>query len=262
MTDDHIHLSDACRLGEPCGGVSRRALLRGLGATGAVLIGGSLLAGCAATSVNRGQVGEPIPDGRRRTRVDRGEPLRRPYEPSEPVTPAYRLPPGVIGRDRWAAFGPNYQKANPMSRIRRITVHHDGMGPFTSTDMMATKQRLESIRKAHLGQGWADIGYHYVVDPAGRVWEARPTSLQGAHVRDENDGNLGIMVLGNYERQRPTGQATASLEAFIIQQRQQYGVPVSAVYTHQELRATACPGRSLQAFLDSSRSGTGRIARS
>lgn len=170
--------------------------------------------------------------------------------------------PGVMPRTAWTRAQPNLPDTNPMNGVSRITVHHDGMNPFTSMAEGAASQRLESIRRAHVGSnGWADIGYHYVVDPAGRVWEARPVWLQGAHVKDNNEHNLGVMMLGNYDQQAPTNAATKSLDDFVAVMMRKYKVPVSRVYTHQEIRPTACPGTSLQRFMLSARARGGELAR-
>ena len=70
------------------------------------------------------------------------------------------------------------------------------------------------IRRGHVNHnGWADIGYHFAVDRAGRVWSCRPLVWQGAHVKDRNEGNIGVLVLGNFEIERPT---SAQLNALAI----------------------------------------------
>jgi hypothetical protein len=169
---------------------------------------------------------------------------------------------GVIDRSNWARGGPIRSLANPMNGIYRITIHHEGevaSGLFSKEDVA---RRMEGIRQWHTGpkNGWADIGYHYVIDPAGRVWEARPLSLQGAHVKDNNEHNLGIMLMGDFNRQRPTGEQIAALVAFVPQQMQKYRVPVGRVHTHQELMPTACPGRNLQRFMVAARSRGGQLS--
>ena len=126
------------------------------------------------------------------------------------------------------------------------------MQPFTDTSYQAAANRLESIRRAHIKrkpQRFGDIGYHYAIDPAGRVWCCRPLTYQGAHVRGQNPGNLGIVVLGNYDKQTVNRAQQAALAAFLAAQTRQYRVPVSRIHTHQEMAATACPGRSLQKFM-------------
>ncbi len=98
------------------------------------------------------------------------------------------------------------------------------------------------------------------MDPQGRVWEGRPIALQGAHVKIANPRNMGILVLGNFEVERPTEQATSAVERFIVEQMRLHRVPASQIYTHRELAATACPGRNLQRLMVSARSRGGLIA--
>jgi len=170
------------------------------------------------------------------------------------------LPEGVIARNRWAAQGPKESLADAMGGVGHITVHHDGMSPYRSTTRGDAMRRIEAIRSAHRGRGWADIGYHFAVDPAGRVYECRPTRLQGAHVKHHNEHNVGIVVLGNFMEQRPTLDARRAVDALVADQMRRYGVPVSRVHTHRELRPTACPGTHLQRHMEAARSSRGALA--
>ena len=135
----------------------------------------------------------------------------RRLQPSpSPSAPTLATPSGVISRSNWAGGNPVPSRMNRNRPITRITLHHDGMQPFTSTSTDAAAARLESIRRSHLQrrpQRFGDIGYHYAIDPAGRVWCCRPLGYQGAHVAGKNPGNLGIVVLGNYDRQSPNRAA-------------------------------------------------------
>ena len=201
-------------------------------------------------------VGRPIPDNPRPANIS---PTVR-QGTTAASTPAFTVPSGVIPRTQWAAAGPELRLADPMVRVERITVHHDGMPPVALTSQAAVAARIEQIRKGHRGNGWADIGYHYIVDPQGRVWEGRPIALQGAHVKLANPRNMGVLVLGNFEVQRPTPAATDSVERFLVEQMRRYRVPVNSVYTHKELAATACPGRNLQQVMVSTRARGGTVA--
>jgi hypothetical protein len=123
------------------------------------------------------------------------------------------------------------------------------MSKFISTSKNEAADRLEIIRKSHLrrnGGRWGDIGYHFAIDPAGRLWQARPLTWQGAHVLAKNEGNIGVVVLGNYERQSVNRAQLAAVTSTLQLLMNKYKVPVSKVRTHQEWAATACPGKSLQ----------------
>jgi hypothetical protein len=174
---------------------------------------------------------------------------------------------GIVSRREWTNAQPNMSLINPMNGVSRITVHHDGMPPVTLRSKAEVARRLEQIREAHVGRhddggrNWADIGYHYIVDPQGRVWEGRPVRFQGAHVHNNNEHNLGIMVLGNFDEQKPTPEALATLDAFLADRMRGCRVSLERVFTHQEINPTACPGSNLQAYMRATRSNTGRLAR-
>ena len=169
---------------------------------------------------------------------------------AQPVTlPEPNSSIGAITRSTWAKGQPIPRNMNRMLPARYITIHHDGMTPFTSTSKYSAASRLEIIRKSHLrrdGGRWGDIGYHFAIDPAGRLWQGRPLMWQGAHVRARNEGNIGVVVLGNYERQSVNRAQIAAIESTLRSLMKKYSVSVSKVRTHQEWAATACPGKSLQ----------------
>ena len=255
-------------------GLDRRAaLLRAALGLGAVGLAASFLTGCGGRSSRAGRLagggvsglGQPIPPDpvlHRRSGVVRAgsSSSRSPVPPrSGGVVASGGQQAGVIGRSSWARGGPVMSLANPMGPVRRITIHHDGIGSAPSGDWGDSARRLETIRRGHLSRGWADIGYHYAVDPSGRVWACRPTSLQGAHVSDNNENNVGIVVLGDFERSQPSDQARRALSEFVGSQMRQHRVHPRNVYTHRELASTVCPGTNLQRFLVWSRTPTGSI---
>lgn len=250
--------------------ISRREVLV---AGGVATLGVIVAAGCASkpaptaptSDVLRFPNGRPIvpPGGGVASRSGSSTPVPAPLPP---------VPPGgggsvqVMARTMWTRAGiARPRDINPMGRVLRITVHHEGVTRFTSPSMGDVAGRLEAVRRAHVaaeptGRGWADIGYHYVIDPAGRVWEGRNIRYQGAHVKDQNENNLGIMCLGNFELQAPTEAQRRTLDRFVAQQMKLYRVPMTAVRTHRERAPTECPGRLLQAYIDLSRRPGGGMA--
>ena len=224
---------------------------------------GLVLGGCAGrrsdnltSSRAAGASAAPAPAWNRATPA---KPVYAP--PPAAVAPVVRAPVpmasgfSAIPRSAWASTGPNLSTINPMNGVTRITVHHEGFRPFWSADTRTTAIRLEQIRRTHTAdRGWADIGYHYIVDRAGNVWEGRDIRYQGAHVKDNNEHNLGIMLLGNFEQQTPTQTQLTTLQSTLRFMMARHRVPVSRVYTHRELGKTACPGRNLQPRVASLRS--------
>ncbi len=173
--------------------------------------------------------------------------VRSPVRPAPaPTVAAGKLPVDALARSQWAKAGPIMARVNPLGAVNRITVHHEGSNPVWFADVNATKARLEVIRQQHVQRGWADIGYHFVIDRGGRVWAGRDLRYQGAHVKENNENNIGIMVLGNFDRQAPTSVQINTLRNTLSALMRHYRVPANRVFTHQELMPTACPGKSLQ----------------
>lgn len=218
---------------------------------GFLLLALSLLAGCAKQTTRAMLPNPPWPSLDLPPMEELPESWSR-YEPPAPEplpqSPSWRGT--VLARNKWAKGGPIPNRMNRMSPVRHITVHHDGMAPFYETDRPSTSARIEAIRRAHRGRGWGDIGYHLVVDRAGRVWEGRPMGYQGAHVKDHNFANIGVVALGNFDRQQPTGAQLDTVQHLLGELMSSYGVPTSRVRTHQEWAPTACPGRHLQEYMN------------
>ncbi len=192
-------------------------------------------------------------------------------EPTEPPDQGDRKPDpkpkeGISSRDRgrdrkrvprseWTQARPDVDDVNMMNGVNRITLHHEGMEAITTTSYRKTLEEVRAIRHSHVhARGWSDIGYHFIVDRAGRVWEGRPIRYQGAHVTGHNKHNVGVVALGNFNRQSPTEEQIQGMVRIVRKLQAKYDVPADQIYTHRELGSTACPGRRLQARIERLRS--------
>ncbi len=197
--------------------------------------------------------GEPESPPRAATRTDvtrsapeRSEPVRRSAtRRSSPEAPAR-----ILDRGDWDARAPMASRLRPMGTISRITVHHSAGQSFWAYSQEDTATHIRSIQRYHQDERkWADIGYHYIIDRAGNIWEGRSRQWQGAHAGGQaNRGNIGIVVLGNYARQGLNREQVRSLANLVGQLSDRYGVPHYRVYTHKEIQPghnTACPGPAL-----------------
>lgn len=117
------------------------------------------------------------------------------------------------GLSDWAPkkdnFPPDYRK------VDRIIIHHSA-GTNDIPNPIAT---IQSIYRYHaVTQGWSDIGYNYIIDREGKIYEGRTggNGVRGAHVYARSDclnfnhGSIGIVLLGNYSTEEPP---TAMYEA-------------------------------------------------
>ncbi len=238
-------------------GIQRRIVLgsalRAL-AIGGIAAGG--IVGCTSTARQLRSLPDPDLPASGRMAGSSRRPL--PVTPKVESTPGM---PGVLARSSWTNARPNYRGMDKHTKpLHCITVHHDGLDfekhAFTSTRSSAAKARLLLYHGGHVNHnGWADIGYHFAIDRAGQVWECRPLAYQGAHVRGRNDGNVGILVMGNFDVQRPSSAQVRALSGHVNALCLSFGIKRNAVHTHKEWKGakTACPGKHLQAQVNTLR---------
>jgi hypothetical protein len=218
---------------------------------------GVLAAGCSAGRQRITAVPAPQwPEYQRTTRYPSIPPQQTPVPTPAPLPPRQVAGLQVVPRSAWSRRTPVASRINPMGSIGRMTVHHEGWEVVNFTDTNATMQRLRQIENYHVDSlKWGDVGYHFIIDRSGRIWEGRAIQYQGAHVKNNNEHNIGVMVLGNFDQQYPSAAQVASLRGTLSNLRQMYRVPFDRIYTHQELNPTKCPGSQLQHQMVSLRRG-------
>lgn len=144
--------------------------------------------------------------------------------------------------------------------IRETGLSFGGLSKRTATDMIVIHHTgnpydddlsAEEIHASHRAQGWAGIGYHYVIRKDGSIEEGRPHWAVGAHAYRENYHTIGIHVCGNFELAEPTDAQIEALAMLIANLCDDYGLPIDAqhIVGHCDLMATACPGANLYACM-------------
>ena len=120
-----------------------------------------------------------------------------------------------------------------------IVLHHTG-NPWD--DDLSAKQ----IHAMHLNQGWAGIGYHYVVRKNGSIELGRPEWAIGSHAYGKNSHSIGIHVCGNFELVEPTPQQIESTAYLVGWLCDEYGLIPTAdtVKAHRDLMPTLCCGEN------------------
>lgn len=154
---------------------------------------------------------------------------------------------GLIPRARWKAARPNPRNmARSSGRWSWITVHHSVFSS-SSNSLEDSLDTVRRIQREHIqGQKYADIGYHYLIDRAGRVIEGRSLRWQGAHAGGANNiGNVGICLLGNFDEEQPTQAAIGSLNKLVFELQNKLRIPRKNVRPHRAWKETDCPGKHL-----------------
>lgn len=103
----------------------------------------------------------------------------------------------VAARSAWT--GQATPAELPSFKPKRITIHHTalvGAPPVNATSTQEV-ERMRLIWRSHVnGNGWSDIGYHYIIMPSGRIYAARSEQKRGAH--DVINDGLGLAFDGVY----------------------------------------------------------------
>ncbi|MDR1535255.1 MAG: peptidoglycan recognition protein family protein [Planctomycetota bacterium] len=155
----------------------------------------------------------------------------------------------ALSRDSWGATPALPEKMKPMNGVTRLTVHHEGSAKpnedRTPEQAAATLRLIQSQHRKRLGAG--DIGYHFIIDRVGGIWQGRDWNYQGAHASGANPHNLGIMLLGNFEIQQPTPAQLAALNRLASALVRKYRLnPASGIFGHCDFGKTQCPGKNLK----------------
>jgi hypothetical protein len=119
------------------------------------------------------------------------------------------------------------------------------------------------------GNGWDDVGYNYLIDPNGVVYEGRGNDVRGAHFCGKNTGTMGVCMLGTFTNVAPSDaarEALANLLAWKSCDRdldplgQAYhaasGLELPRIAAHRNGCATACPGDAFYPLLPQVRQAT------
>ena len=188
-----------------------------------------------------------------------------------------RVRPSIVPRSGWNAdesirrAGPSYATA-----IRLALVHHTaGRNGYTAAESPAI---VRAIQLYHVkGNGWNDIGYNFLVDRFGTVFEGRYGGIErnvvGAHAEGFNTGSVGVAVLGEYSSLAASQKARDSLARLLAWRldlahvdpattlsfvsggnaRFAAGLPVflRAISAHRDIGFTDCPGNALYNLLSS-----------
>ncbi|MDX2246767.1 MAG: N-acetylmuramoyl-L-alanine amidase [Bacteroidia bacterium] len=141
--------------------------------------------------------------------------------------------------------------------VSHLIVHHSA-GINVSDNWGAV---VLSIWNLHVNtNGWCDVGYNWIIDPNGMIYEGRGggNNVKGAHFCGANSGTMGVCMLGNFENAEPTAAALTSLTQLLAWKSCDVNIgPNSSSYHlstgktlmtisgHQDGCATLCPGDNL-----------------
>lgn len=162
---------------------------------------------------------------------------------------------GVYSRKAWGAASAS--SASTPHHPSHVTVHHTDGHPRTK--LSDSIEEVRGIQSFHMGpeRGWADIGYHFVIDGAGRVFEGRHADVLGAHAGGANLDNIGIALMGDYNRDQLSDAQKTTLTRLITFLALRYRTDPKQkgfIQPHMHYSNTDCPGKNVVGFLAELRS--------
>ncbi len=129
-----------------------------------------------------------------------------------------------------------------MNKPECIIVHHTAVSYAKNAD------QYEATKRYHIGKGWGNIGYHYEISKAGKVYAGRAESEVGAHCKEKslNYKSIGVCLDGNFDVELPTAEQVKSLKKLLMDICARYKIGYDKIYPHR-LFATykSCYGSKL-----------------
>jgi hypothetical protein len=179
--------------------------------------------------------------------------------------------PPILPRAVWAQGMARPRVAPAYGRVRMGFVHHTQTpNGYLAAEVPAMLRAIFTFH--HDVKGWNDIGYNFVIDAFGRIFEARAGGVDepvvGAQAGGFNLVSTGVAVLGAFASQPISAAAAQSLQALLAWKLSLHGVPAEgrarvrvnpagAIYTrfpggahvwlphiagHRDGDSTDCPG--------------------
>ncbi len=172
-----------------------------------------------------------------------------------PTSGAAGQPP-IITRSSWGAKSASCSSSNPATR--GATIHHTaGSNTYSQAQVAGI---LRSYQDYHRSRGWCDIGYNFLVDRFGRIYEGRvggiTNMVRGAHAgtNGANTYTVGVAMMGTFTNVQPTLATRAAVADLVAWRFRLAGLPARGTHTldgrshqriigHRDVKATECPGR-------------------
>ncbi|WP_399885819.1 peptidoglycan recognition protein [Streptomyces sp. BBFR51] len=188
--------------------------------------------------------------------------------------------PSITTRRGWGADEKLREKKFVYTKkVKAAFVHHSATG--NNYRCSQAPSVIRSIYRYHVNSmGWRDLGYNFLVDKCGKIYEGRAGGVSkavlGAHTLGFNSNSMGIAVLGTYGSKKPSAAAVKAIARLTAWKVGLYGmnprgktslksgggnlyrkgkkVRLNVISGHRDGFATSCPGRKLYGKLGSTRS--------
>ncbi|CAN5659422.1 hypothetical protein BH23CHL5_BH23CHL5_04240 [soil metagenome] len=173
------------------------------------------------------------------------------------------IAPVIVSRQAWGAdesfrFRNGQELWLPTyAPVRHAIVHHTEL--YNGTDPVSA---MRAVYYYHaITRGWGDIGYNYLIDRFGNIYEGRVggQNVVGGHTTLFNSGSSGVCLIGDFRTAQVTTQARTSLVTiltWLLRGQNPLGAQdfwylpnVPTIVGHQDVVPTSCPGTFLYGLI-------------
>ena len=133
--------------------------------------------------------------------------------------------------------------------IVRLTVHHTA-APIT--DVSKAPRHILAHQTYHQkGKGWADIAYHFLVDPGGNIYQGRDPAVRGDTATNyDPTGHFLVCLDGDFDQADPSEEQLAALVDLLAYGALTYSVDPSTLGGHRDYAGTTCPGANVYSMIE------------
>lgn len=159
-----------------------------------------------------------------------------------------------VSRAEWGARPPKSRKT--IARSEGMFTHYTA-GPRAANRAQGIAQ-VRGIQQFHQNsRGWADIGYSFLVDDEGTIYEGRGWGVAGGHTNGWNSKSHAVCAILN-DGQEPTPAMLAGLRWCHDEHDRRYGNGFHR--SHRDVNSTSCPGDILHRWMQAGMPTTGAPA--
>ncbi|MCS6842289.1 MAG: N-acetylmuramoyl-L-alanine amidase [Roseiflexus sp.] len=152
--------------------------------------------------------------------------------------------PPVVSRTAWGSPDGQGSRASPAYYpVNHIIVHHTADGNTLAPGQPNWAARVRAIWAYHaITRGWGDIGYNYLIDPNGVIYEGRAGGDDAVGFHDTaNYGSMGVALIGTFSGAAPSPAAQEALVRLIAWKAAQKDIdPLGRSYYYGCSRSSRC----------------------
>lgn len=192
------------------------------------------------------------------------------------IMPAAVMPmPRIVSRAAWGAAPPTCAIDYSSSTVAAAIHHTASTNNYTADQVPGLLRGFAAyhmLPEAQGGRGWCDIGYNFLVDKFGTIYEGRAGGVDlpaiGVHTGGFNSRVVGVSAIGNYQDVPPSAALAESLSQIIAWKFAQHrilantqvtlvsgggaskypigtAVTFNTIFGHRDAQLTTCPGQYL-----------------